>query len=62
MYRVNRVLAFQGIKRHPYGSRSKHGTITQFCFNVGPATNTIDQDWTINGLRRWPNIKPVLGG
>ena len=37
------VVAFRGIKRHPYGSQSKHGTITQFCFNVGPASNTIDQ-------------------
>ena len=27
---------------HPYGSQSKHGTITQFCFNVGPASNMID--------------------
>ena len=37
MYRVIRVVAFRGIKRHPYGSQSKHRTITQFCFNVGPA-------------------------
>ena len=35
MYRVIRVVAFRGIKCHPYGSQSKHGTITQFCFNVG---------------------------
>ena len=28
---------------HPYGSQSKHGIITQFCFNVGPASNTIDR-------------------
>ena len=43
MYRVIRVVALRGIKRHPYGSQSKHGTITQFCFNVGPALNTIDR-------------------
>ena len=43
MYRVIRVVAFLGIKCHQYGSQSKHGTITQFCFNVGPASNTIDQ-------------------
>ena len=28
MYRVIRVVAFQVITRHPYGSQSKHGTIT----------------------------------
>ena len=42
MYRVIRVVAFfwggGGVKRHPYGSQSKHGTITQFCFNFGPAS------------------------
>ena len=43
MYGVIRVVAFRGIKRHPYGSQSKHGTITQFCFNVGSASNTIDR-------------------
>ena len=43
MYRVIRVVAFRGIKRHPHGSQSKHGTITQFCFNVGPASNTINR-------------------
>ena len=43
MYGVIRVVAFQGIKRDPHGSQSKHGTITQFCFNVGPASNTIDR-------------------
>ena len=42
MYCVILVGAFRGIERHPYGSQSKHGTITQFCFNVGPASNTID--------------------
>ena len=45
MYRVVRgggVVAFRGIKLHPYGSQSKHGTITQFCFNVGPAWYMID--------------------
>ena len=36
MFRVIRVVAFRGIKRHPYGSQSKHVTITHFCFNVGP--------------------------
>ena len=43
MYRVIRVVAFRGIKYLPYGSEGKHGTITQFCFNVGPASNTIDR-------------------
>ena len=55
-------MAFQGIKRHPYGSQSKNETITQFCFNVGSASNTIDRHWSSNGLQRWPNIEPVLGG
>ena len=41
MYRVIRVVAFRGIKRHPCGSQNEHWTITQFCFNVGPASNTI---------------------
>ena len=43
MKRVIRVVAFRGIERHLYGSQSKHGTITQFCFNVEPASNTIDR-------------------
>ena len=48
MYRVIQAVTFRGIhvnmvKRHPYGSQSKHGTITQFCFNVGPASNTIER-------------------
>ena len=30
MYRVIRVVAFRGTKRHPYGSQRKHRTITQF--------------------------------
>ena len=34
MYCVIRVGVFRGIKCHPYGSPSKHRTITQFCFNV----------------------------
>ena len=29
-----------------YGSKSKHGTITQFCFNVGAASYTIDRHLT----------------
>ena len=41
MYHVIRVVAFRGENCHPYGSQSKHGMITQFCFNVGPASNTI---------------------
>ena len=56
MYRVIRIVAFRGIKRHPYGSQSKHGTITQLCFNGGPASNTIDRHSTSNGLRVWLNI------
>ena len=28
MYRVIRVVAFRGIKRHPYGSQNRHGAIT----------------------------------
>ena len=27
---------------YPHGSHSKHGTITIFCFRVGPVSNTID--------------------
>ena len=49
MYRVIRVVAFQGIKRYPYGNQSKHGTITQFCFNVGPA------------LKKLTSIEPAMG-
>ena len=56
MYLVIRVVAFRGIKCPPYGSQRKHGTITQFCFNVGPASNTIDRHWVSNGLRRWPTL------
>ena len=41
MYRVIRVVAFRRRKCHPYVSQSKHGTITQFSLNVGPASNTI---------------------
>ena len=43
VYRGIQIVAFRGIKRHPYGIHSKHRTITQFCFNVGPASNTIDR-------------------
>ena len=43
MYCVIRVVDFRGIKRHLYGSQSKHGTITQFFFNVGPGSSTIDR-------------------
>ena len=42
-YCVIQVVAFPGIKFHPYGSQSGHGTITQLCFNVGPLSNTIDR-------------------
>ena len=43
MYRVIRVVAFRGIKHHRYGSQIKHGKIIHFCFNAGPASNTIDR-------------------
>ena len=46
----------------PYGSQTKLGTITQFCFDVEPASNTIDRNWDINWLRRWPSNEPVLSG
>ena len=29
---------------------SKHGTITQCCFNVGPASKTVGQNWNSIGL------------
>ena len=61
MYHVIRVVGFRGTMR-PYGSQSKHGTITQLWFKVGPASNTIDWQKTSNRLRRWPNNEPVLGG
>ena len=61
MYRVIRVVAFRGTMRHPYGSQSKHGTITQFRFNVGPASNKIDRHWTSNGLRQLCLQNKVLG-
>ena len=32
MYRVIWVVAFWGIKRHPHGSPSNHGTIKQILF------------------------------
>ena len=43
MYRdgVTRAVAFRGINVIRMAV-SKHGTINQFCFNVGPATNRID--------------------
>ena len=28
---------------------SKHGVFTQWCFNVGPASKTVDQHWNIIG-------------
>ena len=31
------------VESHPYGSQSKHGAITQFCFNVVPASSTINR-------------------
>ena len=43
MYRVFLVVAFWERKCHPYGSQSKHGTITQLCFNGEPASNMIDR-------------------
>ena len=44
------------LKRHPYGSRSKHGIIPQFCSNVGPASNTIDQQWVAMLAQHWTGI------
>ena len=41
MYRAIRVVEFRGMKRLPFGSQTKHGTITQFFLNVGPASNTL---------------------
>ena len=35
MYRVMWVVAFRGMRRQPYGSRSKRGTITQFFSMLG---------------------------
>ena len=43
MYCVIRVVVFRGIKGHAHGSQSKLRTITQFCCNAGPASNTIDR-------------------
>ena len=43
MYLLSGLWPFGGITRHPYGSKSKQGTITQFCFNVGPASNSVGQ-------------------
>ena len=49
---------------HRYGSQSKHGTITQLCFNVGSAPNTIkpamgcDADQTLNRCSRF-SVPPV---
>ena len=49
---------------HPYAIHSKHGTITQFCFNVGLASSTIDRHWNSNGAatlaQHWTSI--VWGG
>ena len=55
MYRVIRVVAFRGIKRHLYGSQSKHKQSPN-------SVSILGQRRTSNGLRRWPNIEPVLGG
>ena len=62
---------FRGIKRHPHGSQSKHGTITQFCFNVGSASKTgsiLKQHWVnVMCLLMWrkvyrrPSVGLVLG-
>ena len=43
IYRIIQVVAFRGIRPHPYKSQSKHETITQFCFNVMPASTKIDR-------------------
>ena len=42
---------------HPHGSKSKHGTITQFCVNVGPASKTVGQYW--NSIN-WVNAMCLL--
>ena len=57
LYRFIRVVAFRGIKCHPYGRQSKRGTITQFCFNVEPASNTMDQHESAMGCDAGPTSK-----
>ena len=55
IYRVIRVVAFLatgGAKRHPHSSPSKHGSITQCCFNVGQASKTLGptlKQYWVNG-------------
>ena len=61
---TKRTSVFKGDKAtvQLYGSQRKHGTITQFCFNAGPALNTIDrhqwaatlaQNYRPTGICRW---------
>ena len=49
-------------KRHHHSHRHaavrKHGTITQCCFNVGPASKTVDQLW--NSIGWMPRVSDGL--
>ena len=33
----------RGVKRHPFNNVGQHGTITQCCLNVGPASKIVGQ-------------------
>ena len=59
MYRVIRVVAFRGIKRHPYGSQIKHGQSPNSISMLGqrrirwPALN---QPWAATLGKHWTGI------
>ena len=41
-FKSNQIGFIKSIIYFKYGSQSKHGSITKFCFNVGLVSNTID--------------------
>ena len=51
MYRVIWCFWRRDEKRHPHDNAAvrKYGTITQWCFNVGPASKTVGQHWNSIG-------------
>ena len=55
MYRVIWCFWRRDEKRHPHNNAAvrKHGTITQCCFNVGPASKTVGQHWNSIGWMPW---------
>ena len=52
---VNRATAYIYKRTHDVG------LLTQFRFNVGPASQPISASMMVNRLRCWPNTNPTLG-